>query len=182
MRNRLIQLVHVAKRQLALDDVAYRALLEGAVGKRSCNAMTINELEQVLAACEQAGFKRVKKRIKYSPKSGYARTSEADKIRALWITMGKQGFLRDASDTALNKWCARATVRLNDGEGVANVGWLTPHLAYKVLEALKNWHRRLMAQAIIDNGGQPPLNEKGQLASYTRVECVFRNNQARDML
>lgn len=173
MRNRLIQLVHVAKRELALGDSAYRALLEGAVNKSSCSAMNIKELEQVLVACEQAGFKRLKKRTKFSPKSGQARSSEADKIRALWITMGKQGFLRDASDTALNKWCARATVRLNDGEGVANVGWLTPHLAYKVLEALKNWHRRLMAQAIIDNGGQPPLNEKGQLASYTRVEWVF---------
>lgn len=182
MRNRLIQLVHVAKRQLALDDVAYRALLEGAVGKRSCNAMTINELEQVLAACEQAGFKRVKKRIKYSPKSGHARTSEADKIRALWITMGKDGFLRDISDTALNNWCARTTVRLNEGEGVANVGWLTPHLAYKVLEALKRWHRREMAQAISARGDATPLNSKGQLASYPRVEWVFRNNQTRSML
>ena len=178
MRNRLITLIHVAKRELALDDAAYRALLEGAVNKSSCSAMSIKELEQVLSAFGRAGFKRLKKRTKFSPKSGQARSSEADKIRALWITMGKQGFLRDVSDTALNNWCARTTVRLNEGEGIANVGWLTPHLACKVLEALKSWHRRLMAQAITDRGGQPPLNEKGQLASYTRVEWVFINHQA----
>jgi phage gp16-like protein len=174
MRNRLIQLIHVAKRELKLDEIAYRALLEGATGKASCSAMTDKELEQVLAACERAGFKRLKPKRKYSPRSGNGRSNEADKIRALWIQMGKDGFVRDHSETALNRWCQRTTVVINHGVGVGNVSWLTPDLAWRVLEALKNWHKREMVQAIADRGESPPLNERGHIASYTRVDWAFR--------
>lgn len=179
MRNRLIQLIHVAKRELKLDEIAYRALLEGATGKASCSAMNDKELERVLAACERAGFKRRKPKRKYSPRSGYARTAEADKIRALWIQMGKDGFVRDSSETALNRWCQRITLVLNKGVGVGNVSWLDGHLARKVLEALKAWHQREMVQAIANRGGQPPLNNNGNIAGYTYVEWVFRQGISR---
>jgi phage gp16-like protein len=88
--------------------------------------------------------------------------------------MFKQGFLRDGSETALNSYVKRMTVKLNNGIGVDEVQWLNEHLAYKVLEALKNWHRRLMQDAIKKAGRIPPVNERtGKPAGYEQTCAAF---------
>ncbi len=174
-RTQLIRLIHVARRELKLSDDAYRtALSEAANGKESSSEMTINELEAVLTLFKATGFKvKLNNKRKLSPKSGArVRTAEASVVRAIWITMFKQGFLRDGSETALNSYVKRMTVKLNDGIGVDEVQWLDEHLAYKVLEALKNWHKRLMVDAIEKAGKQPPKNRTGRIAGYDAVcEC-----------
>lgn len=174
-RTQLIRLIHVARRELKLSDDAYRtALSEAANGKESSSEMTINELEAVLTLFKATGFKvKLNNKRKLSPKSGArVRTAEASVVRAIWITMFKQGFLRDGSETALNSYVKRMTVKLNDGIGVDEVQWLDEHLAYKVLEALKNWHKRLMVDAIEKAGKQPPKNRTGRIVGYDAVcEC-----------
>lgn len=173
MRGQLIRLIHVAKRELKLDDVSYRhALAEAANGKESSAKMNIKELEAVLELFKAAGFKRkLNNKRRLSPPAGSrVRTAEAGMIRAVWITMSKQGFLRDGSETALNSYVKRMTVKLNNGIGVDEVQWLNEHLAYKVLEALKNWHKRLMIGVLMGSGKQIPINEKtGMTAGYNAV-------------
>lgn len=51
----LIAKVHVGKRLLDLDDAAYRDVLERATGKRSCSAMTVAQLNAVLAEFRRLG-------------------------------------------------------------------------------------------------------------------------------
>ena len=176
-RGQLIRLIHVAKRELKLSDDAYRAaLVEAANGKDSSAKMTIKELEAVLELFKAAGFKRkLNNKRRLSPPSGSrVRTAEAGMIRAVWITMSKQGFLRDGSETALNSYVKRMTVKLNNGLGIDEVQWLDDHLAYKVLEALKNWHRRLMQDAIKQAGKIPPVNERtGRPAGYEQTCAAF---------
>jgi len=176
-RGQLIRLIHVAKRELKLTDDAYRhALGEAANGKDSSAKMTIKELEAVLELFKAAGFKRkLNNKRRLSPPAGSrVRTAEAGMIRAVWITMSKQGFLRDGSETALNSYVKRMTVKLNNGIGVDEVQWLNEHLAYKVLEALKNWHRRLMQEAIKKAGQIPPVNERtGKPAGYEQTCAAF---------
>lgn len=174
-RNRLIQLIHVGKRELNLDDTAYRALLEGATGQSSCATMNLKQLDTVLQVLTKSGFKRrltSDQARRYSPPSGRARTAEADKIRAIWITMARQGFVRDGGEPALNAWVARATVKLNKGVGVAKVGWLDGQLAVKVLESLKKWHRRLMVPEILRLGGLP-VNRYGGPLGYHELCRVY---------
>ncbi|MDX3981418.1 regulatory protein GemA, partial [Pasteurella multocida] len=108
-----IQLIHIAKHKLALDEFTYRAFLETTTGKTSCKQMKIAELDSVLTSLESKGFKNKatgfnKKRTTkdYSPSSATAVVKHdiALKIRAVWIDMSKHGFLRDGSEEALNQF------------------------------------------------------------------------------
>ena len=174
-RSALIKLIHVAKRELALDDEAYKAAIEGvAQGKTSSADLTVTQLEMLLERFKSAGFKRQSTASKTRRKSPVAgtpvRTPEISKIRAIWITMRQHGFLKDGSETALNSYVQRMTIKLNGGVGVAEVGWLNDALAVKVLEALKGWHRRLMLARIVADLIQPPRNERtGNPAGYDAV-------------
>ncbi|WNJ96561.1 regulatory protein GemA [Vibrio ruber] len=177
-RNQLIQLIHVGKRELALDDETYRILLEAETNKSSCGKMGIKELESVLSAMEAKGFKRrlknnkqgIKKR--YSPKSGKARNAEIDKIRAIWITMAKHEFIRDGSETALDAYVRRMTHR-NAGDGVDHVAWCTDRQAYTILESLKNWHRRVMVDAMNEHSWIVPTNDTGKLLCYDEIANAY---------
>lgn len=185
-RTRLIRLVQVGRRSLGLDDETYRELLTQQSGKRSAAALSIQELDKVLQAMKGAGFKpTVKRGVKggkqkrLSPVSGTpVRTAEIGVIRAIWITMVKHGLLRDGSETALNHYVERQTVRINNGVGVAEVSWLDGALAYSVLESLKHWHKREMIKALQAAKKTVPINERtGRVAGYQALLAAFEQLQ-----
>ncbi|HBQ4197611.1 TPA: DUF1018 domain-containing protein, partial [Escherichia coli] len=57
MRGKLISTIHVAKRELALDDETYTSALLAATGKTSCRDMSADELSRVLDVFKKRGFK-----------------------------------------------------------------------------------------------------------------------------
>lgn len=141
---KLIQLIHIAKGQLGLDDDTYRAALLGAAGKTSCSQMSLPELNKVLEHFKKAGFKTKAKR-RLSPKSSPKQLGEINKIRAIWITMHKQSFVRDGSETALDAYVNRMLNRAKVGANVSyHTQFLTLTQAIQVLEPLKKWHKREM--------------------------------------
>lgn len=185
-RTRLIRLVQVGRRSLGLDEETYRELLAQQSGKRSAAELTLQELDKVLVAMKAAGFKpTVKRPVKetaskrLSPARGApVKTAEIGVIRAIWITMHRHGLLRDGSESALNHYVERQTVRLNDGIGVAEVAWLSDELAYPVLESLKNWHKREMVKALQVAGRVVPLSKNGErVAGYQAVLAAFEEMQ-----
>ncbi|ECI6681034.1 regulatory protein GemA [Salmonella enterica subsp. enterica] len=142
-RAKLIQLIHVARREAGLDDETYQAKLAAATGKRTCRDMTLPELETVLRSFRDSGFKR-----KSTRSSSRTRSAIVGKIRAVWAEMHAAGFIQCGSDAALNQYVARQTTRQNGGGGVARADWLTDALATLVLESLKQWHRRELRAAL----------------------------------
>jgi phage gp16-like protein len=181
-RTRLIRLVQVGRRSLGLDEETYRELLAQQSGKRSAAELTLQELDKVLLAMKGAGFKPTVKRAvnggkpkRLSPTRGApTKTAEIGVIRAIWITMHRHGLLRDGSETALNHYVERQTVRINRGIGVAEVAWLSDALAYPVLESLKNWHKREMVEALQRARKKIPTNERtGRVAGYQVVLAAF---------
>ncbi|ATA26606.1 hypothetical protein BIY26_09040 [Brenneria goodwinii] len=141
----LIRLIHVAKGTLKIDDETYRALLANiANGKTSCSEMNHKELESVYSALREKGFKRSFKKTPAKVK-----TAEIAKIRAIWITMHRHGFVKNGDDAALNAYVKRMTASLNNGHGVDELGWLNPSLATRVLESIKQWHIRLMLKSML---------------------------------
>lgn len=130
-RKGVIQLIHIARTQLALDDETYRSMLDSIVpGKTSCREMTDSELEKVIKVLEGKGFKRSPAR---SPTRRAKPTDISNKIRIVWRFMLKDGFLEDGSDIALDHWVQRTTSQKNGGEGVASLSgcagtWLSPYL------------------------------------------------------
>ncbi|MGL5814931.1 MAG: gp16 family protein [Aeromonas sp.] len=186
-RTRLIRLVQVGRRSLGLDEETYRELLAQQSGKRSAAELTLQELEKVLAAMKGAGFKpTVKRPVKETTSKRLSparrtqiKTAEIGVIRAVWITMYRHGLLRDGSETALNHYVERQTVRLNKGIGVAEVAWLSEELAYPVLESLKNWHKREMVEALQAAKRPVPLSRSGaRVAGYQAVLAAFEQMQA----
>lgn len=143
---KLIQLIHIAKHKLGIDEDTYRMILQNETGKNSCKAMTINELMRVYDHFEQAGFKRTAKR-QHSPASQKAKVKHniALKIRAVWIEMHKQGVIREGSEDALNSFVRNVVnpiLQQQDKPLVLNVQSLDYKLGTIVLERLKKWQQR----------------------------------------
>lgn len=133
----LKQLIHVAKRELALDDDTYRAALGTAVpGKTSTKDMTLVELEKALEHLKKKGFQ-------VRPKAGsrkLADDAQSRKIRALWLEMHKQGIVKHNSESALAAYVKRLT-------HIEALQWLSTEQASRVIEALKSWQQRELNKA-----------------------------------
>lgn len=139
-RTKLLAKIHVAKKQLALDDETYRDVLERVTGLRSAKELEERELVRVLDAFRQSGW------VDSSKSANAAQTPKSTKphvrkIWALWTAMCKSGYV-DAKDT-------RAALRafVENRTSVTDPEWLTPEQATTVIESLKQWQRREAAKA-----------------------------------
>jgi phage gp16-like protein len=127
-RRAMLAKVHVAKKQLGLDEATYRATVEAATGKRSAGDCTPAELERLLRRFQQLGFVAVQ-----TPMSKAGRTAvkpHAKTIYALWGQCQRAGVIANGSLPALSAFCERQV-------GVSRPDWIAPEDAHKVIEALK---------------------------------------------
>jgi len=137
-RLKRLKLIHLARRELDLDEQRYRDLLLEATGNDSCRELTLDELDDVLASLRLLGWAPKPPRRRYSPASAHKQVSDktpADKIRAMWIGLHQAGLVRDPSEAALAKFVKRLT-------GKYTADWLNTHEATIVIEALKAWAMR----------------------------------------
>jgi len=145
-RQSLIRLIHVAKRDLALDDDTYRAMLIAATGKDSSAGLSVPQLERVLAHMKKSGFMVRHKtpanrpRDSRHPPSGLSRNiaqdAQSKKIRALWLSLHDMGAVRDCSEAALSAYVRRIA-------HVDALQWLDTDQASHVIETLKKWQTRV---------------------------------------
>lgn len=128
--------IHIAKKQLGLDQETYELILWDVAKVRSSGDLDLAGRGKVLQRFKEKGWKP--SRSKTSPKTRNKPKHEktvTDKIRALWIDMHKSGVVRSGTEQSLNKYVKRLT-------GIDNVEWLSPRDAYTVIEALKKWQGR----------------------------------------
>jgi phage gp16-like protein len=131
----LIKLIHVAKRDLALDDETYRAMLERITGKDSSRDLEPWQLEKVVDHLRHRGFE-VRAGNQGAPSCKLANDPQSRMIRALWLKLHKLGAVRNPSETALAKFVKRQTKR-------DRLEWLSTGQASDVIEALKDWVLRV---------------------------------------
>jgi phage gp16-like protein len=124
MRTALIARIHVAKKELALVDDSYRAILLRVTGRDSCTLMDFPQLRAVIQEFERLGVKPL---FKPSGKP------HVRKVFKLWAEL--KPYLRTPSREALTAFVKRQT-------GVDNPEWLTAEQANTVTEALKAWKAR----------------------------------------
>lgn len=133
-RVKLIQFIHIAKNQLAIDTDTYRQMLLSVTGKTSTSDMNPAQLNKVLAVMKAKGFV-----VKPSRKARTTRpltdSPQARKLRALWLEMHTQGIVRDSSEAALQAWVKRET-------GIDSLKWLEPEVVSHCIERLKKWQAR----------------------------------------
>ena len=170
-RRGLLAKIHIAKKETGLDDGEYRLLLKRVTGKASAADCTDGQLEAVVAEFKAKGWKPKPRRK--SPASSHKKgPDQADKIRALWIEMGKTGIVRDGSDAALNRYVQKRT-------GVDNIKWLNGQQRYSVLEGLKAWGgreylRRAWADAAMHGYDQTEAALLGFVQRAVRDYNVFQ--------
>lgn len=174
--SKLLKLVQIGKRELQMDDEAYRDLLEEVTGQRSSRGLPDFKLSMVIDRMKSLGFVPRQQSQSQTNQRRY-RSSEAPKILAIWITMFKQGFVRNGSDQALDAYVKRMTSQINGGSGVAKLEWAKTEQAVYVLEALKEWHYRVMCDAIRAAGGRIPPNDKCTgPAGYDKLASFYATN------
>jgi len=123
--------IHVAKKQLGLDEDTYRALLARITGKTSSAAMTEAERQAVVAELRRQGFKPASKGVRKRLEGRFAK-----KLQALWIAGWNLGVVRNREDAALIAFVQRQT-------NVDHVRFLVEAAeARKAIEALKGWMAR----------------------------------------
>ncbi|GAA5784661.1 gp16 family protein [Chitiniphilus shinanonensis] len=160
-RKRLIRLIHVAKRELAplgLDDDTYRQMLENLTGKRSAAELTEAQLERVVAALKKRGFIVRPKVGKQVP---LADDDMSRMIRGLWLELHELGFVANAAETALLRYCQRQT-------GVSALQWLNGKQAETMIESLKKWRDR-EALALARRLGLSSTAQSYQLEQVTKL-------------
>ena len=121
--------IHVAKRDLGLDDDTYRDVLERVTGKSSAKGLSQENVRLVLDEFRRLGWqsKPAQKRLE---------GPYAAKLQALWIAGWNLGVVRDRKDSAMIKFITRQT-------GIEATAFLrNAGDARKVIEALKDWLAR----------------------------------------
>lgn len=144
-RVRLIKLIHVARRELRMDDDTYRLMLagmKGLDGATSSADLSVPNLLRVLERLKQKGFKV---RPNKKSKRPLADDNQSKKIRSLWLTLHDLGAVRDPSEEALAKFVLGMT-------RVAALQWLSIGQASQVIENLKQWHQRVLRAAKSQKG------------------------------
>lgn len=131
-RNRLIQLIHIAKKDLRLDEDTYRAVIEATTGQTSTKTLTIRQLTAVLDRLKQSGFV-VKATNPQTLKP--ADDPQSRLIRHLWLLLHNAGEVRNPSELALATYVEKQTK-------VSALQFLSTANASKVIERLKKWCAR----------------------------------------
>ena len=132
-KSKLIQLIHVGKTQLGLDDELYREVLESCTGKTSSKEMTILQLESVLDLMKQLGFQ-----VESKDKTGVqnlADDAQSKLIRHLWLQLHKAGQVRNSSEKALAKF-------VENKVGVSALQFLSTKNADMIITHLRQWCKR----------------------------------------
>ena len=174
-RTSLIKLIHIARRDLRLDEDTYRAALASVVhGKTSCREMNISELERVLDNLKAHGFKkkRTHRRLNSTQASSH-------KVRAIWRQMYTDGFISEDSDTALDSFVERITSQINGGKGISTLAWCRDDMLLKVIESLKKWHVRCMCEVFEKKGIALPISKRTglELRGYEAITEAYAQAQ-----
>lgn len=132
----LIKLIHVARRELRMDDDTYRLMLagmKGLDGATSTADLSVPNLLRVLEQLKQKGFKP---RPNKAGKRPLANDEQSKKIRSLWLVLHGLGAVRDPSEEALANFVKSMTK-------VSALQWLSVPQASRVIENLKQWQYRV---------------------------------------
>lgn len=126
--------VHIAKKQLALEDEIYRSIILRLTGKNSTTDCSLAELDTLLGEFKRLGFHDA--RVRPASQKAYVRM-----IYAIWADL--RPFLKDHSEAALRGFVQRQTKTSSRPDGVAAPEFLGPKDANLVIEGLKAWLHRV---------------------------------------
>lgn len=134
-RARLVRLVQIGRRDLALAEDSYRFIIRQQTNGRtdSSTQCTVIELEAIVSHFKKCGFKI--KPAKKPQSRTLAADSHSKVIRGLWLELHTLGYVNDPSEAALAAFCKRMTK-------VDALQWLNGDQQAALIEELKKWRNR----------------------------------------
>lgn len=136
-RQNALAKIHIAKKDLCLDDDTYREVLQRLCGVASAKELTDRQLGRVLAEFRRLGWKPKAPK----PQTVSLRLPQLRKINLLWSRLLESGAIRavgTAGRSPLLSFVEKQT-------GVARLEWLSVAQAGQIIEALKAWGKRVGA-------------------------------------
>lgn len=130
--NEKIALIHVAKKQIAMVDDDYRAMLQRVAGVSSSTDLDDAGLDRVMAEFERLGFQKPRSRVKGAKRAGMASAAQLGHIRALW-----KAYSGKYDDHKLGLWLEKK-MRVSDLRFLE--AWRAGK-AIAVLEKLATWRK-----------------------------------------
>lgn len=127
--------IHVAVKQLGLDDATYRDFLFSTTGHRSAGELDGAQRQKVIELMRSRGFRRTVAAEKRQKR--IADNSQLGMIQGLWRRLKYAGALADSSEKHLSAFVKRQT-------GIERPEWLNPQEAIAVIEGLKSWLARVV--------------------------------------
>lgn len=126
MRKRLLQLVHIGKSQLKMDDETYRSLLSQQFYQNSAKNISYSDLLKLVKILQQKGAK-----IRL-PQGSTTLSAQQRKLWAVWKAVAEE-----STSAALNAYVKRYYAEVSDwreldGEQTASI-----------IEQLKQWKKRV---------------------------------------
>lgn len=160
-----IKAIHVAKKQMGLDDDTYRAKIFNIVGKPSSILMTEAERQKVLSVFRDEGF--APKPADRRPDGRQKLTGKyAKKLQALWIAAWNLGLIDNRDDAALLAFVKRQT-------GVDHTRFLAHHDdATKAIDGLKAWINRAAHVGLGNSNGYDWLQADGGKIAWAQWKIL----------
>lgn len=139
LHQKQIALVHVAKKQLGLDEDSYRDILRRHGGAESSADLDAAGFQGVMARLTALGFRSTWVKRTFGNRAGMASPAQVRYIRDLWAKIAPD----DKKEAGLNAW-------LTKYHGVSALRFIDAETVQKVLPGLKNMAARA------DQGGPSP--------------------------
>ena len=180
-RNTLAK-IHIARKDLALDEDTYRAMLAELTGKTSSKDMSDNQLGKVLNHLRNKGWKPRAPSATGSQRRQDT-SDQASKVRALWLFLYELGQVGNPSEAALATYVKRIAK-------VDDMHWANAHAMERIIETLKKWAMRTLPQRvdtlwkILDSTGlrsiltarlawKKTLGPKGTRAGFDKFHAAY---------
>lgn len=128
-RKKLLASIHIARKDMALEEESYRALLCRVTGQNSAKELTEVQLRSVLSEFERLGWKKDR-----FQRFAAGNRPDIRKVFAIWNS------LRDHLECRGSRAGLRAFVQRQ--VGVSDPNFLNSEQAQKVIEALKAMQKR----------------------------------------
>lgn len=122
-RKAMMARIHIAKKELALDEETYRAMLLAVTGQRSCADMHISDLYKVMEHLKQRGYKPNARKFGKRPNPAKPNKALMSKVEAL------------LADNGLHWNYAHAMAKRMFG--VDKVDWLDADQLWRLVAALQ---------------------------------------------
>lgn len=124
MRKRLLQLVHIGKTQLKMDDETYQSLLSQQFYQNSAKNISYSDLLKLIKILQQKGAK-----IRL-PQGSTTLSTQQRKLWAVWKVMADE-----SSSAALNAFVQRYYAEVSDWRE------LDSEQTAAIIEQLKQWKK-----------------------------------------